>query len=292
MTAWFAQAAGAAPRVVVSLKPFHSLVAAVMDGVGTPALLLGGATSPHIYTLKPSDSRALAEAEVVVWGGEGLETYLRKPIEAVAARARIVTLGEDAGLLLLPARDAGEHERQQADAHGTTDMHFWLDPENAGRVVTYVAAVLSSVDPVHAKQYAANRDVQLAALRALDAEVAETLRDTADKPFLTLHDALQYWETRYHLTSLGSLTVNPDRTPGARALGAMRAAINDSGARCIFGEPQFPKALGAALVDGTGAQLATVDTLGAAVPPGIQAYAEMLRGLAQAFRTCLVAERP
>ena len=207
----FATPAQAVPRVVVSLKPLHSLVAAVMDGVGTPALLLGGATSPHIYTLKPSDSRALAEADVVVWGGEGLETYLRKPIDAVAGRARVVTLGEEAGLALLPVRDGHDHE------HGTHDMHFWLDPENAARVVTHVAGVLAAIDPVNAARYAANRDVQLAVLRALDAELGRTLQDAAGKPFLTLHDAFQYWEVRYHLTGLGALTVNPDRVPGARS---------------------------------------------------------------------------
>ena len=121
-------------------------------------------------------------------------------------------------------------------------------------------------------------------------EVAGLLTGAAGKPFLTLHDAFQYWEARYHLAGVGALTVNPDRVPGARALGEMREAINVSGARCVFGEPQFPRALGNALVEGTPARLVTVDTLGANLEPGAQAYAGMLFGLAQAFRACLTAE--
>ena len=276
----------AAPRVVVSLKPLHSLVAAVMEGVGTPTLLLAGATSPHVYSLKPSDSRALLEADIVLWGGPGLETYLQKPIIAVAGRARIVTLADEAGLAMLPTREAGEH----ADAHGGTDghdMHFWLDPANAARIVAYSAQVLVAADPANAVRYTANRDTALAALRALNDDLTATLASVRGRPFLTLHDAFQYWEARYQLDGTGALTVNPDRLPGARSLAAMRQSIVDSGIFCVFGEPQFSAALGAALVEGTGARLVTVDTIGVDIDPGVQAYAAMMRGLAQAFRACL-----
>ena len=70
----------AAPTVVVSIKPIFALIADVMDGVGAPTLLLPAATSPHVYTLRPSDGRALESAEVVFWIGPELETFLEKPI--------------------------------------------------------------------------------------------------------------------------------------------------------------------------------------------------------------------
>ena len=76
----------AAPNVVVSIKPIHALVADVMDGVGTPTLLLPSASSPHVYTLRPSDARALEAAAVVVWIGPELETFLEKPVAAIARR--------------------------------------------------------------------------------------------------------------------------------------------------------------------------------------------------------------
>jgi len=79
--------AAAEPMVVASIRPIHSLAAAVMEGVGTPTLLIEGVASPHSYALRPSDARALAQADVVFWIGEGLETLLGKPL-ADLARAR------------------------------------------------------------------------------------------------------------------------------------------------------------------------------------------------------------
>ena len=63
-------------RAVASIKPIHSLVAGVMEGAGEPRLLIGSGASPHTYSLKPSDARALQNAQIVFWVGEDLETFL------------------------------------------------------------------------------------------------------------------------------------------------------------------------------------------------------------------------
>jgi zinc transport system substrate-binding protein len=284
--AWaWALPAAAAPSVVVTLKPLHSLVAAVMDGVAEPTLLLANATSPHTYTLRPADTRALAGADIVLWAGPSLETFLERPLAALAGRAEVIGLAEHAGLALRPLRATGV----EALNHGGdgVDMHFWLDVDNAARVVAFVAELLAQRDPLNAPRYAANAARAIGELRMLDAELAALLAPAAARPFLTLHDAFQYLEKRYDLNGLGTLTVNPDRVPGARGLAAMRKLIADSGARCVFGEPQFPPALARALTEDTSARLVVVDSVGAGVPPGPAAYAIVLRGLAQAFRACL-----
>ena len=89
--------AAAAPAVVATIKPIHSLVAAVMEGVGTPELIVKGGASPHTYSLKPSDARALAGADLVFWSGHGLEVFLEDSIETLAPNAKIVALSETAG---------------------------------------------------------------------------------------------------------------------------------------------------------------------------------------------------
>ena len=73
-----ASGATAAPDVVVSIKPVHSLVAAIMQGVGEPQLIVDGAASPHTYNLRPSNARKLEKADVVFWVGPGLEAFLEK----------------------------------------------------------------------------------------------------------------------------------------------------------------------------------------------------------------------
>ena len=286
--------AAASPRVVVTLKPLHSLVAMVMDGVGTPTLLLSGATSPHVYTLRPSETRALAQADVVIWGGPALETFLQKPLSAIAGGARVIGLAEDAGLTLLPLRSNGQDGQDRErddDTHGHSpgglDMHFWLDVANAVRIVRHVAEALASLDPANAGTYWANARSAATDLGALDRELAATLAAVAGRPYLALHDAFQYVEARYGLRSIGILTVNPERVPGARTLVRLRADIAQSGVACVVGEPQFPPALARTVTEGSAARLTIVDSLGLAIPPGPDAYATTLRGLAQAFRACL-----
>jgi zinc transport system substrate-binding protein len=105
----------AAPNVVVSIKPIHSLVAAVMDGVGEPKLIVEGAASPHTYSLKPSNAKTLQDADVVFWVGHGLEAFLEKPLEALATKATVIELEDAKGLEKLKFREGGAFE---AHDHG------------------------------------------------------------------------------------------------------------------------------------------------------------------------------
>jgi zinc transport system substrate-binding protein len=104
--------------VVVSIKPVHSLVAGVMDGTGEPTLLVKGTGSEHSYSLRPSEARALEQAEVVFWVGETMETFLIKPLGALTGDAKVVELWKAPGLTLLATREGG---MWQAHAHGHED---------------------------------------------------------------------------------------------------------------------------------------------------------------------------
>ena len=93
-----APAQEAVPNVVVSIKPIHSLVAAIMDGVGEPGLIVEGAASPHTYSLKPSNAAALQAADMVFWVGHGLEAFLDKPLQTLGGKATVVELEDAPGL--------------------------------------------------------------------------------------------------------------------------------------------------------------------------------------------------
>jgi zinc transport system substrate-binding protein len=110
-----ATAASAAPDVVVSIKPIHSLVAAIMQGVGEPALIVEGAASPHTFTMKPSNARAVEGADMVFWMGPRMEAFLEKPLQALASDATVVELDDADGLTKLPFREGGAFE---AHDHG------------------------------------------------------------------------------------------------------------------------------------------------------------------------------
>jgi zinc transport system substrate-binding protein len=103
------------PSVVASVKPLHSLVAAVMGDLGTPSLIVDGSASPHTYSLKPSDARALQQADIVFWTGHGLELFLEDAIGTLAPNATVVELAETPGIELLPPREGGAFEAHAHD---------------------------------------------------------------------------------------------------------------------------------------------------------------------------------
>lgn len=311
----------AAPAVVASTKPVHSLVSAVMGDVGTPALIVKGAASPHTYSLRPSDAAALEAANIVFWTGHGMELFLADALETLSTNAQVVELAEAPGIALLPVREGGafeahmhegddhEHDHEEdghdhADEHGhgehedddheghdhahdESDMHFWLDPENAKLMVAHIAQTLSAADPDNAAAYAANAEAEAARLDALSAELTATLAPVADKPFIVFHDAYQYFENRFGLTVAGTVTVSPEAMPGAARIDELRAKVVELGATCVFAEPNFEPAIVRTIVEGTTAQAGTLDPEGSALTEGPDLYPELLRGLANGLVECL-----
>ncbi|GAB4394092.1 MAG: hypothetical protein Tsb0032_16070 [Kiloniellaceae bacterium] len=336
--------------VVTSIKPVHSLVAGVMQGAGSPHLIVQGGSSPHSYSLKPSDAAALQRAKVVVWVGEGLETFLESSIATLAEDAVVVELAEVPGLTRLAYREGGpwaehehdhddehaheehdheehehaehdreehaheehdheehaheghdheeahhdeehhaeeHHEDEQGHAHGEIDMHLWLDPDNAKAMVTAVAAALTQADPAQAELYRSNAAATSGRLDQLAAEIEEDLAPVKDKPFVVFHDAFQYFDARFGLNIVGSVTVDPERKPGAKRLKEIQEKITDLGARCVFAEPQFEPRLLNVVIEGTQAKTGLLDPLGADLADGPDLYFELMRGNAAALKDCL-----
>lgn len=284
-------AAAEPPKVVVSIKPLHSLVAAAMDGVGQPQLLVKTSADPHSYTLKPSEAQALNDAQLVIWAGPGVETFLEKPVAALAGTAKVLRLDSEKTLKLLKAREGGlweGEENEHGHSHGEVDGHVWLDIENAMAILRAAVRELSLLDKDNAAKYAANGDKTLAALKALDADLRRQLAPLKGKRFVVSHDQLQYFEKRYGLAAAGSITISPDRPPSARRLYEIRARILKNKVACVFGEPQVPDSLVKTAVEGTKARTGVIDTDGGTgIPEGKDAYFTMMRNLGKALADCL-----
>ena len=292
-------------RVVASIKPVHSLVSAVMAGVGKPHLLMRGKASPHTFTMRPSDAAALQEANVVFLIDEAMETTLARAIDALAGKARVVALADAKGLIRLPLREGGafeadpehdqdkddkDHAREEAGGHhdhGEFDMHVWLDPVNAWTMGRAIADTLSEADPTNAAKYKANARALLPRLDALTAQISAAVAPVRGKPFVVFHDGYRYFEDHFGLNAVGSMVVSPGRSPGAKRLRQLRAKIRELGVACVFAEPQFDKRIVNVVVEGTKVRPGTADPLGAAIKDGPELYFTLLRNMAAAFTDCL-----
>ena len=115
-------------RVVASIKPVHSLVSAVMAGVGEPDLAMRDAASHHGFDMRPSDAAAIQEAGLIFLIHESMESGLADAIGTLAPDARVVALSEAKGLVRRPVRSGGGFEE---DAHHTHDGHAHDDDGEA-----------------------------------------------------------------------------------------------------------------------------------------------------------------
>lgn len=122
-------AAAEVPQVVTDIAPVHSVVAYVMQGVGTPSLLIPPGSSPHGYSMRPSEARALAKADLVVWVGHGLTPWLEEPIDSLAPNAQRIELTDLPEMVLLPYREGVSFAEDPHD-HGHDD-HDDHDKEHA-----------------------------------------------------------------------------------------------------------------------------------------------------------------
>lgn len=312
----------AAPDVVVSIKPIHSLVAAIMKGVAEPKLIVDGAASPHTFTMKPSNARTLEGADMVFWVGHGMEAFLEKPLEALASKATVVTLEDAPGLEKLPFREGGAfeahddgdhghdhahaheegHDHQHEDGekhadhddhgheghdHGAFDTHLWLDPMNAKAFAAEIEKQLVQADAENAATYQKNAADLIKQIDAMDAEIKTTLSPVKDKPFIVFHDAYQYFEHHYGVKVAGSITVSPETMPGAERVKQIHEKVTQLGATCVFAEPQFEPKLVKVVTEGTPAKSATLDPEAATLTAGPDLYFDLMRGLATSMKTCL-----
>lgn len=285
-----AASAAAAPSVVASIAPVHAIVADVMEGVGEPLLLVPADRTPHHYSLRPSEARELSRADMVVWVGPELETFLARPLESLTDDARVLRLTAEPGITLLPYRDGHDHDHGHDDDHGGeegADPHIWLSFDNARAIAAAAAARLSALDESNAERYAANAARAAREYGELGKEIAERLQPYAGVPFMVFHDAYQYFERETGLTNVGAVTVRADISPGIERMTELRRIVREAKVRCIFGEPQFPARILDAVAEGSGARVASIDPLGAGIEPGPGAWVRLIRAFAADIAGCL-----
>jgi zinc transport system substrate-binding protein len=289
-------------KVVASIKPVHSLVSAVMDGVAKPTLLVEGAASPHTYSLKPSQAKQLQEADIVFWMSHDLEAFLENSIENIAQDAVSVPLIESHNLTKLSFREGGafdahghdDHDDKhddhddKHDDHDETDPHVWLDPQNAKALVHEIEEQLAKIDPENAEVYEANASIVMKKLDKLTNEIDVDLKPIRSRGYVVFHDAYQYFEKRFGISAIGSITVSPEVMPGAERVRELQEKVRELDATCVFSEPQFQPKLVATVTENTNAGTGVLDPLGVSLEDSPELYFKLIRNMANSLKGCLM----
>ncbi len=298
-------------KVVASIKPIHSLVSYVMDGVGEPDVIVDGYNSPHGFSLKPSHAKMIENADIIIWVGEDLEAFLEKPLNTIAKKAVNIEIMDLSGVKKLKFREKnifeghddhghGHKEKKHDDhghkkakhddhgheehAHGEHDPHVWLDPMNAKVIVKEIENQLVKLDPDNSSKYKANSKKAQSELDNLTRNIKKDLK--GNLRFVVFHDAYQYFENRFGIKVLGALTVNPDVLPGAEQLSEIREVIEHEKVNCLFSEPQFNPAIIKSIAKDTKIKTGVLDPLGATLDKGKGMYFGLIQSMYASFKGC------
>jgi zinc transport system substrate-binding protein len=233
----------AAPlRVVTSFYPVYVATLNVADGV--EGVEISNLTSPHIgclhdYQLTAGDARKLADADLLLANGAGMEPFLEK-VARQSPGLRVVEVSEG-----IPLMDG--------------NPHVWVSFEGARRQAANIAEVLAAVSPDRAEAFRANARAYAGKLSALEKTMRDALAPYAGTPIVTFHEAFPYFARDFRLEIAGVIESEPGTEPSARELADTIKLVRARGVKALFGEPQFSDRSAQVIARETGTRVYQLD---------------------------------
>ena len=257
-------AAGQQLHVTVTTTQIRSLADAVAGSTAKVTPILQASDDPHAYEPKPSDVQLIANADLVLRHGMGLDHWLDKVVQNAGGNHSVVTVTTG---VKLESGDSGEP---------SADPHVWFDVTNAMTMTRDIRDAMIAADPAHKDAYQANTDAYLATLQQLDSDIMAQIATIPpdQRKMVTNHDAFGYYIRRYGLTFVGSVVPSMDSSaePSAKDLAQLIDKIKAEHVRAIFLESSINPKLEKQIAVEAGVNVVDTlygDTLG---PPDSPAY--------------------
>jgi zinc transport system substrate-binding protein len=305
----------AAPDVVTDMSPTGALVQEVMGDLGTVHVLLPKGSSAHHYTMRPSDARALQQADLLVWMGPELTPWLDRSADNLGqdtTQLRLLTVAGTALQAYAGEDDHHDHDEHEEhddhdeheghddhhDEHATDhagdheghdhsgiDPHAWLNPQNVAPWLEEIAETLAQQDPENAQTYHDNADAAAQRIAALDADLVEKLAPYAQTSFVVFHDAYNYFTDHYGLQAAVSVSLGDATTPSAARVQLVRDQVVETKAVCAFPEFAHDPSLLTTVTEGSDVRVG-----GELSPEGadghVEVYDDVINGIANTLIDC------
>ncbi len=270
------------PLLLASIKPLALIAQEIAGDELRVETLLPVTASPHDYPLKASDHKRLHQADIILWIGAELESFLAKPLSNIPEDKLVRSYGLPG--LYWPETDSHHSHHQHAqDDHHAQDPHLWLDPRNALVIAQALTDKLSELIPSSAAQFAANNKKFSSEVQALDNHIAHSLKPVQTVGFAVYHEGYAHFVAHYHLHQVGYVTYTPERRPGAKHLQELREVLKEEG-KCLFMEPQASGSAVQELARSLNLRTGLLDPIG---NDEVTSYAQLLSAMREQFLACL-----
>lgn len=265
----------AKPLIVTSIRPLTMIVQAIAGDDVEVRQLLPDTEEPHHYSLRISDKLALNQADLVVWVGPDLESFLLRAVNNLNPE-KVLTASSLADI-------------QLANSGSTNDPHIWLNPDNGIVIATEVSNWIAAHFPGFREQILANQQRFRTQTLAASENVSQRLLPLGDMKVLVDHDAFGHFFGSFHIQQAGALKTTSGLPASA---GALQTVLNDSEFDCIVAEPRSRHTRVEKIADKTSAQMVIIDPLGADIPDSDNTYLDLINSIASSLESCLSEATP
>jgi len=271
------------PVVLATTRPLHSIAAYVTDGVSEARLLIDGSLSPHVFQLKPSHVRAVRDADIILWAGEGVERFIPSMLKNFAADTSAIELAALPEVVTYHSRGSGDDHTHN---HESIDFHLWTHPANAELLAFALADQLAMLDAANQQTYRANAAAFAAELNDAVKDVEKILAVAQGKNYLIYHDSLQYFEKAFGLGEAIIVTAQPQVQAGAKRIRKLQADVEANNVACILAELQFRSPAIDVLASDLQVQTVRIDPLASTLDSGPSLYINWMRETASSIAGC------
>lgn len=275
---------------VVTIKPLYSLVTHLTDGILEPILLFKNNQTLHHYTMRPSERKLLAKADIIIWLGPELEPQLSKIIQQPKNRAKSISSLDAKNLNLLNKRSKHSHKEDNSISstglkQHRIDPHIWLSAQNAVQISKHICKSLITHDPQNSERYQQNLEKLLKKIKLAENAIEKNIAKNK-QPFLVYHDAFQYFEDEYKLNYVDSISYDEETGSSLKHIQEIKSQIEEKDIRCLVYQPPRPGIIDT-LIKQTHIKAFELDPLGLNVNDDKNAWFEIMQQISTNFSSCL-----
>lgn len=271
---------GAKKTVYTSFFPIYDLTKTIAGDKMNVEMIIAGNQEPHDFELQASEMGKISEADLIVYNGAGMESFIDDLKETANDDSKFLDLSE--GLTLLKSEnddEEEEHEHEHSGSedhdeeseehehhhhhHGGINPHTWLSIKNAKMELNAIYEKLSSIDPDNAEYYKKNLDEATAKFDALDKKFQEKISSVpADQRYLIVsHAAFNYLANDYGLKQVAVTGISPEDEPSAQQLATIADFVKQHKVSTIFFEGKATPKVAETLAKNTGVKTASIYTM-------------------------------
>jgi ABC-type metal ion transport system, periplasmic component/surface adhesin len=250
-------------RILAATFPVYQIARNIsqgVDGVEVNLMIPAEMGCPHDYALTPQDMRKLADADVLIVNGLGMEDFLGAPVSKANPRLKIIdsSLGIDKVIPYSDSEHAGDDHETTANGHAA-NPHLFASPRMAALLAANIAGNLAGIHPAGAARYAANAKAYGRQLNRLADDMAGLGKRLSNNRIVTQHGVFDYLARDMGLDVVAVIQAHPGQNPSAAEMMHVVAAIKAKKAGALFIEPQYPEAAGLAIAREAGIAVARLD---------------------------------